>query len=173
MAINNHYEEVLQGTPKKSSFPLSYLIFLSISLVIHRMFRHIFEGLENKYAKELAMVRAQYPSEPVKFTEQPLIIHWWDAIKLLRDNGHEAGDYDDLNTAQEIVLGDIIKQKFSADFYIIDQYPSQIRPFYTMPSAKDGNYSNSYDIFLRGQEICSGAQRCHEPVSFPSFHHLL
>jgi hypothetical protein len=25
----------------------------------------------------------------VKFTEQPLIIHWWDAIKMLREAGHE------------------------------------------------------------------------------------
>ena len=24
--------------------------------------------------------------------------------------------------------------------------------------------SNSYDIFIRGQEICSGAQRCHDSV---------
>ena len=23
-------------------------------------------------------------------------------------------------------------------------------------------FSNSYDMFIRGQEICSGAQRCHE-----------
>ena len=25
----------------------------------------------------------------------------------------------------------------------------------------------SYDLFIRGQEICSGAQRCHVPVSIP------
>jgi len=24
-------------------------------------------------------------------------------------------------------------------------------------------YSNSYDMFIRGQEICSGAQRVHDP----------
>ena len=44
---------------------------------------------------------------------------------------------------------------------MLDQYPSAIRPFYTMPSPRDKNYSNSYDLFLRGQEICSGAQRQH------------
>jgi aspartyl/asparaginyl-tRNA synthetase len=27
----------------------------------------------------------------------------------------------------------------------------------------DNRYSNSYDMFIRGQEICSGAQRCHDP----------
>jgi aspartyl/asparaginyl-tRNA synthetase len=132
--------------------------------VLHRLFRHIFEGLEARFAKELAAVRSQYPSEPVKFTNDPLIIHWPEAIRLLREQGTHAEDFDDLSTAQELVLGDIIKKKYDADFYMIDQYPSNIRPFYTMPNLVHPQYSNSYDLFLRGQEICSGAQRCHDPV---------
>jgi aspartyl/asparaginyl-tRNA synthetase len=55
-----------------------------------------------------------------------------------------------------------VKEKYNADFFILDQYPSAIRPFYTMPSPTNPLYSNSYDMFIRGQEICSGAQRCHE-----------
>ena len=31
-----------------------------------------------------------------------------------------------------------------------------------MPCPDDSRYSNSYDLFIRGQEICSGAQRCHD-----------
>jgi len=31
-----------------------------------------------------------------------------------------------------------------------------------MPCPDDENYSNSFDIFLRGQEISSGAQRIHD-----------
>ena len=46
---------------------------------------------------------------------------------------------------------------------MMDRYPSNIRPFYTMPAPGDDRYSNSYDMFIRGQEICSGAQRCHDP----------
>jgi aspartyl/asparaginyl-tRNA synthetase len=30
-----------------------------------------------------------------------------------------------------------------------------------MPSSKDPKLSNSYDMFMRGQEILSGAQRVH------------
>jgi len=135
-----------------------------VLIVLHRLFRHIFEGLEQRYAKELAVVREQYPSEPVKFTSEPLVLHWPIAIQLLREAGQTVGDFDDLSTAQEIVLGEVIKAKYDADFYMIDQYPANIRPFYTMPSPHNPLYSNSYDLFLRGQEICSGAQRCHEPV---------
>eukprot|EP00961_Rhodomonas_salina_P283582 3832828-Rhodomonas_salina.1 len=82
---------------------------------------------------------------------------------------------------------------------MLDRYPAAVRPFYTMPCPDDDRYSNSYDIFIRGQvsrpgrgcsisgrwcgssrrsssratahvraggglqEICSGAQRVHDP----------
>ena len=33
-----------------------------------------------------------------------------------------------------------------------------------MPDASDPMLSNSYDFFMRGEEILSGAQRVHDPV---------
>jgi aspartyl/asparaginyl-tRNA synthetase len=38
----------------------------------------------------------------------------------------------DLNGATELRLGELVKEKFDTDFFILDQYPSKIRPFYTM-----------------------------------------
>jgi aspartyl-tRNA synthetase len=81
---------------------------------------------------------------------------------MLRKAGHTVDDYEDLSTAQELLLGELVKAEYHTDFYMIDQYPAKIRPFYTMPNLLQPNYSNSYDLFLRGQEICSGAQRCHD-----------
>jgi len=69
----------------------------------------------------------------------------------------------DLTGAMELALGEAVKEKYETDFFMLDKYPSSIRPFYTMPDPADSRYSNSYDIFIRGQEICSGAQRCHDP----------
>lgn len=143
MEINCHYNETL--------------------VVMHNLFRHIFDGLELKYSRELEVIRSQYPSSPVVITDTPLIIHWQDGLTLLRREGHEVGDFDDLTSAQELLLGAIVKEKYNSDFFILDQYPSNIRPFYTMLNPGDTRYSNSYDMFLRGQEICSGAQRCHDP----------
>lgn len=145
MAIKFHYNEALE--------------------VIHRMFRHIFSQLEVQYAKELAVIRSQYPSEPVQFTEEPLIVHWQEGIDMLRAAGHEVDENGDLTGANELALGELVKAKYNADFFALDEYPSAVRPFYTMPNHKDPTRSNSYDLFLRGQEICSGAQRCHIPVS--------
>jgi len=144
MAINEHYEETLE--------------------VIHTLFKHIFTGLETRWAKELAIVREQYASEPVEFTDEPCVLHWPEAMKILKELDFDVGDgLQDLNGAQELALGKAVKKKYKTDFFILDKYPSSIRPFYTMPDPDDRNFSNSYDIFLRGLEICSGAQRCHDP----------
>lgn len=40
----------------------------------------------------------------------------------------------------------------------------QVRPFYTMPAPDDPKISNSFDVFIRGEEIISGAQRIHDPT---------
>ncbi|CAM9750858.1 unnamed protein product [Ascophyllum nodosum] len=142
MSITDHYNEVI--------------------LVLHNTFKTIFSGLEQRFEKELEAVRLQYPSEAVAFTEEPLVVHWEDGIKMLRDAGHKVGDFDDLSGAQELALGGLVKDKFGSDFFFLDRFPSAVRPFYTMPCPDDSRYSNSYDLILRGQEICSGAQRCHD-----------
>jgi aspartyl/asparaginyl-tRNA synthetase len=60
-------------------------------------------------------------------------------------------------------LGRLIREKYDTDFYVLDKFPLAVRPFYTMPCPNDPNLSNSYDFFMRGEEIMSGAQRIHHP----------
>jgi len=144
MAINDHYNEVLS--------------------ILHEMFRHIFTGLEDRYSRELAIVRKQYASEPVQFTERPCIVHWDEGMQMLMDAGEEVDVLADLSGAQELKLGQLVKEKYGADFFMMDRYPANARPFYTMPCPDNTDYTNSYDLFIRGQEICSGAQRVHDPA---------
>jgi hypothetical protein len=56
--------------------------------VLHRTFRHIFEGLETRYQKELSIIRKQFPSAPVKFSEKPLVVNWKEGIRMLNAAGH-------------------------------------------------------------------------------------
>lgn len=71
---------------------------------------------------------------------------------MLRADGVEMGDEDDLSTPAERRLGELVKQKYKTDFYILDKYPLAVRPFYTMPCAHNKKYSNSYDMFMRGNK---------------------
>lgn len=124
---------------------------------------YIFTELKKRYGRELAVVNRQYPAEEFLFLPKTLRLTFKEGIELLRGSGVEIGDYDDLSTENERKLGAIVREKYKTDFYVLDRFPLAIRPFYTMPAADDANYSNSYDFFMRGEEILSGAQRVHDP----------
>jgi len=144
MSLGYHYDEVIE--------------------VLHAMFVHIFDGLETRCAPELAAVRAQFPSDKPRCAERPTVVHWEEAEEMLAEDGAEAPPgLSDLSTAQERRLGELVAAKYGVDLYFLDRFPAAARPFYTMPAPDDPDYSNSYDIFLRGEEICSGAQRIHDP----------
>lgn len=59
----------------------------------------------------------------------------------------------DLTTEHEKRLGDLVAEKFGTDFFMMDKYPLEVRPFYTMPCPLNPKHSNSFDIFIRGEVI--------------------
>ena len=121
-------------------------------------------GIEERYAKELKVINEQFPFEPFKCKAPVLKLTFEEGVKLLNDEGVNQSPFEDLDTANEKKLGAIVKKKYDTDFYMLHRYPKNARPFYTMPAHDDHNYTNSYDFFMRGEEILSGAQRIHDPV---------
>ena len=146
MTFEEHYHEVLD--------------------VLSELCLFIFKELKNRYGKEIELVRRQFPMEEFKLPEDGKVVKltYKEGVALLREAGKEIGDFEDLSTENEKLLGKLVREKYDTDFYILDKFPLAIRPFYTMPDAEDANYSNSYDFFMRGEEILSGAQRIHDPV---------
>lgn len=143
MAFNYHYHEVVD--------------------TIGDLFTQIFKGLAERFTTEIAIINKQFPCEPFEFVEPALRLEYREGVALLAEAGVKMGDEDDLTTENERILGGIVKKKYHTDFYILDKYPLAVRPFYTMPDANNPKYSNSYDMFIRGEEILSGAQRIHDP----------
>ncbi|RLU23601.1 hypothetical protein DMN91_003806 [Ooceraea biroi] len=143
MAFKYHYHEVVD--------------------TIGQLFTELFKGLRDIYADDIKAVSQQYPVEPFKFLEPALRLEFPQAIELLAEAGVTLGEEDDLSTPDEKLLGKLVKAKYDTDFYILDKYPLAIRPFYTMPDPNNPKASNSYDMFMRGEEIISGAQRIHDP----------
>ncbi|CCE65334.1 hypothetical protein TPHA_0K02010 [Tetrapisispora phaffii CBS 4417] len=132
---------------------------------LSELFVFIFIELNKRYKKEIDVVRKQYPVEEFKLPKDGKMIKltFKEGIEMLRASGKtEVGDYDDLSTENEKLLGKLVREKYDTDFYILDKFPLAVRPFYTMPDPEDPNYSNSYDFFMRGEEIMSGAQRIHD-----------
>ena len=170
MTFKEHYSEVLD--------------------ILDRTFNAVFDGLNQQFKTELDTVREQHPFEDLRYTcpclrftypeamallrkEGPALVRkMWegvtDATELARLKEREAsvashGDLVDIGTEDEKLLGEIVARTHKQDFYIIDKFPADVRPFYTMPDPIDPTLSNSYDIFIRGEEVTSGAQRIHDP----------
>jgi aspartyl-tRNA synthetase len=142
MAIYEHYYEALE--------------------VMGELFNFIFDGIYERFSHELMLIGQQYPFEPIEYLRPPLRITFQEGISLLREAGIDASYEEDISTPHEKALGKIVKEKYKTDFYIMDKYPLSVRPFYTMPDPSDPKLSNSYDLFIRGEEIVSGAQRVHD-----------
>ncbi|KAJ4842222.1 Aspartate--tRNA ligase 2, cytoplasmic [Turnera subulata] len=143
MEIKKHYSEVMG--------------------VVGRLFVAIFDGLNANCSTELAAVARQYPFEPLKYLPETLRLTFEEGVQMLKAAGFEVDPYGDLNTEAERKLGQLVLEKYDTEFYILHRYPLAVRPFYTMPCYDDSKYSNSFDVFIRGEEIISGAQRIHVP----------
>ncbi|KAI1627631.1 aspartyl-tRNA synthetase [Exophiala viscosa] len=147
MAIEEHYHEMMD--------------------VIDHTLKTIFSGIYNRYRTEVEIIKEQFPSEDLVWLEETPRVPFKDAVQLLTDSGwlNEDGEpvspLEDLATRDEIRLGELMKEKYKTDYYILDKFPRSARPFYTMPDANDPRYTNSFDVFVRGQEIISGGQRIH------------
>lgn len=135
--------------------------------VIDGMLKHILHVLKTECHELVESVRHMFPSTELVWLENTLVLPFPEGIRMLREAGYreedgsEPDEFDDLHTRAEIRLGQLVKERFGTDYYILDKFPTSARPFYALPDEKDPRRTNSFDIFLRGQEICTGGQRIH------------
>lgn len=148
MAIEEHYYEALS--------------------IIDGMLKNLWKELYQRYQPEIDLISQVYRHERILWLEDTLHISFSEGVKMLQevgwtdDNGNMPSNTEDLSTRAEARLGALIKEKYKTDYYILDKFPASARPFYAMPDPKDDRFTNSFDIFLRGQEIISGGQRIHD-----------
>ncbi|VWU50449.1 aspartate--tRNA ligase [Hepatocystis sp. ex Piliocolobus tephrosceles] len=130
------------------------------------MFQYIFTQLSTLQKNKMLIniIKEQYPSDDFVWIEKTPIFTYEEAIKMLiKNNKLNLDEKDiftyDMSTDMEKELGKIVKNLYKTDYYIIINFPSSLRPFYTMYDEKNKKISHSYDFFMRGEEILSGAQR--------------
>ncbi|KAK2030149.1 aspartyl-tRNA synthetase [Colletotrichum zoysiae] len=140
MKIHKHYHELIK--------------------VLDQTLKNIFTAVHSM--PELKIIRERFPSEDLVWLDETPIIPFHEGLQMLRDDGRDVED-EDLSTPDEIRLGELVKEKYGTDYYILDKFPANARPFYTH-KADDPFWTNSFDIFVRGQEVCTGGQRINDPA---------
>ena len=77
-------------------------------------------------------------------------------------SGKPPSPLEDLHTRDEIRLGELVKEEYHTDYYMLDKFPTSARPLCTMPDPDDPRYTNLFDVFLHGQEILTSDRRIHD-----------
>ena len=88
-------------------------------------------------------MKKYFPHDDLVILDQTPRLKFAEGIRMLKESGwteedgRELTEYEDLSTRAEQRLGQLVKEKYGADYYILDKFPLDVRPFYTMPDPEN------------------------------------
>ena len=92
---------------------------------------------------QIDVVKLTFPHDDVVILDETPRLKFAEGIRMLKESGwkgeygKEPSEFEDLSTRAEQRLGQLVKEKYGADYYILDKFPLDARPFYTMPDHDD------------------------------------
>ncbi len=124
--------------------------------VLEEAFVHSLKHIKQVSKEELEILGVDpvIPKTPVPR------LHYEEAREILAEEGKKVGAGEDIDTEAEKILGNAMKREGHILYYIVE-YPSEIKPFYIMVNDEEPEYSHSFDLDYKGDEMASGGQREH------------
>ena len=122
--------------------------------VLSDVFLHILSTVKKNSANQLNELKID-----LQVPDKLNIYTYTEAVDMLNKHGMKFDWGTDFGRDEERKLFDIIGE----EAYIISEYPTKVRAFYSMPNEENPEISNSYDLMYQGVEMSSGAQRIHLP----------
>ena len=121
--------------------------------VLENVVTHILKTIQMEAKEELKTLGVELlvPKKINRYT-------YTELIEKLNKAGFKMKQGEDFSKDAEKKLEEILGE----ELYIIYEWPTTIRAFYSMPSEKDEKKCNAFDLIYRGLEISSGAQRTHK-----------
>ncbi|KAL6562779.1 hypothetical protein OROHE_005366 [Orobanche hederae] len=137
--------------------------------IVDCLFVEVFDTLNKRCAKELEVINKIDLFEISSTYGSHYDLHLKRVFKclnyvfcLLEEAGIDVDPFKNLSIETEQKLGHLVLRKYGTEFYILHRYPLTLRSFYTKPCVDDSKYSNSFDVFLRGEKFMTGAHHIHE-----------
>lgn len=93
--------------------------------LIDGLLKHIFRSLLDHHRSDIEKVKRQFPHEDLIFPEETIVLQFKDGIKMLRESGwreedgDEVDELEDLSRRAEVRLGQLVKEKYNTDYYIL------------------------------------------------------
>ncbi len=127
----------------------------------------VFRVLEAVVAHTIERVRAEAKDDLLALHADPKPprlplrrLPYSEALEVLRSRGKRVRDGDDFDTEAEKVLGAALAEE-GHELFFLTEYPTAIKPFYIMAKPDEPEYSFSFDLEYKGDEMASGGQREH------------
>jgi aspartyl-tRNA synthetase len=121
------------------------------------MIKKVLNKIKEEYGDE---IKEKFDVEVNIPEEIPTII-----VKQAKEKLEKAGvpskSSGDFSPEEEKAMGDIIEKETGSEFFFMIDYPHANRAFYHMQNPDDPSLALGYDLFYKGLEITSGAQREH------------
>ena len=122
--------------------------------VLSDVFLHILSTVKKNSANQLNELKID-----LHVPDKLNVYTYTEAVDMLNKHGMKFDWGTDFGRDEERKLFELIGE----EAYIISEYPTAVRAFYSMPNEEDPKISNSYDLMYQGVEMASGAQRIHLP----------
>ncbi|MGC9181557.1 aspartate--tRNA(Asn) ligase [Thermogladius sp.] len=122
---------------------------------LENLVAYIINYVRDRNKEELETLGVELPRVSTPFKR----LKFEEALDILRSNGVEVPEGEDLSDHAERELGKIMSEK-GHDLYFIVGFPWQSTGFYYMRE-EDGYHTRKFDLDFRGLEIASGGQREH------------
>jgi aspartyl-tRNA synthetase len=114
-------------------------------------------NVHSKCKEELELLHVSLEEPKIPFPE----LIFPEIYELLEKVGHKLQRGQDLDREGEKLLANYVKEKFDSDFFFINRFPSNIKPFYVMKVDEAPEYARSVDLLYKDLELSSGGQREH------------
>ena len=144
-----HLNEVLQ-----MDIEIGFADHLDAMDVLEKTTLNILSCVKTNCAQDL-----QTLSAPLEVPASIPRYSYTQCVEKLAGAGEKIGWGEDFSKEQEKKLFTLVPEEL---FFITD-WPTKVRAFYSMPQKDAPEKCNAFDLMFRGVEICSGAQRIHQP----------
>lgn len=108
------------------------------------------DEIQKVYGREVVIPQIPFPRLTIK-----------EAKEILGRLGIPNERGDDMSPEEERAICEHVQKETGNEFVFIHEFPTSVRPFYSMRKEDDPTITKSFDLLWNGLEITSGAQREH------------
>jgi nondiscriminating aspartyl-tRNA synthetase len=122
-----------------------------------QLMAYVLEKISKESKEELEILGAKVEKPATPFPE----LRFPEIYEILKEYGKTTPEGTEPDREGEAILAKHVKEKTGSDFFYMNRFPFEVKPFYVMRVDEDPRWARSVDMIYRGMELSSGGQREH------------